>query len=298
MGGSSGGSSSLGRARRALLAAAVAASALLCVPAPPRAQVAPRAAPVTGNLGRALRLPSQAPRRAPRRSLAHDTPYVAFEDVLLSEPLDDLHTRQLGAVVDALLNDGMGLIPTDTQHAFVTSVSSRRGARRIYDAKGISADQRKPLSLLCSDLSMAARFAEMESLPRKWYQLMRRVLPGPYTFILQASKQVPRVVLEHKSRRRLWERREVGIRIPECAVVQHLTAELGEPLLASSACEGPGAAWSAQKGSVDFVVTATDMRGIWDNVADEDRISTVIDLTMEEPVLRRQGMGDAAMFFQ
>ncbi|CAK0906385.1 unnamed protein product [Prorocentrum cordatum] len=142
---------------------------------------------------------------------------------------------------------------------------------------------------------------------------------------MRASKQVPKIVLKHKSRRRLWQRREVGIRVPDCAVVQHITRELDEPLLSSSADDGPTAVWSTQRDAVDFIVAgSTNMANIWDEVADEahrtcgkrirfydqfadvtgvaitlheeDRISSVVDLTMEYPVVRRQGLGDTTQW--
>uniref|UniRef100_A0A7S4QD06 Threonylcarbamoyl-AMP synthase n=1 Tax=Alexandrium monilatum TaxID=311494 RepID=A0A7S4QD06_9DINO len=239
---------------------------------------------------------TSATRRKASRASREPAPYVDLEELLLSEPLGPLQERQLAPAVDALFGGGMGVIPTDTQHAYVTSINSRKGTRRIYAAKGLPADEWKPLSLLCADLSMASRFCDMGSLPRRWYQCLRQCLPGPYTFILRASSEVPRVVLEHKSRRRLWQRREVGIRVPDCAVVHYLTSELDEPLLASSACGEPSAIWDTERHNLDFIVAGVSLSSLWDDLADDDRVSTIIDLTMEEPVLRRQGMGDASMF--
>ena len=114
--------------------------------------------------------------------------------------------------------DGVGVIPTDTQHAFVTSMSSKHGTRRIYELKGVALDRRKPLSLLCSDLSMASQYCDMTAVPRRWFQAMKSCLPGPYTFILRASAAVPRVLLEHKSHAKVWKRREVGIRVPKNSI--------------------------------------------------------------------------------
>lgn len=231
-----------------------------------------------------------------RAKSTREASFVDFEEMSMAEPLGPFHARQLAPALDALFNGGMGLIPTDTQHAYVTSILSRQGTRRIYEVKGVAADERKPLSLLCADLSMASRFADFESLPRKWFQGLKQCLPGPYTFILRATHEVPRVVLEHKSRKRLWQRREVGIRVPACAVVQHITAQLEQPLLASSACVGPSVVWNEVRNSLDFIVAANNMASLWDEIDEKDRISTIIDLTMEEPVLRRQGMGDYKMF--
>merc|ERR1712008_200645 len=128
--------------------------------------------------------------------------FVDFEEMLLSEPLGPFHEQQLAPAIDALFQGGMGLIPTDTSHAYVTIISSRKGTRRIYDLKGIQPDQKKPLSLLCSDLSMVSKFGDLDSLPRKWFDQLRHCLPGPYTFILRATSNVPRVVLQHKSRKK------------------------------------------------------------------------------------------------
>jgi len=222
---------------------------------------------------------------------------TTFEDLLFSESLGPFQERQLQPVVRSLFDGGMGLVPTDTQHAYVTAVTNKKGTRRIYDIKGVAPDERKPLSLLCSDFNMASRFADLGSLPRSWYAMLRKMLPGPYTIIVQATKEVPRVVLEHKSRRSQWRRREVGIRIPDCAIVTHLAEELGDPLLSSSACEGPHDVWGSNRDDLDFVVAGSDMASMWDDLADEDRISTIIDLTMEEPVLRREGMGDPSFLF-
>lgn len=212
-------------------------------------------------------------RREPERSEAN---YIHLEDVVLSEPLEEAHLLQLGPALESLSIDGMGVIPTDTQHAFVTAMSSKQGIRRIYDIKGVAPDRRKPLSLLCSDLSMASQYCDMTAIPRRWFQAMKSCLPGPYTFILRASPAVPRVVLEHKAHAKVWQ----------------LVADLSEPLLASSAPARAVEIWEQEKSKLDFVVGAEAIDGF----DDLERVSTVLDLTMEEPVLRRQGAGDISAF--
>eukprot|EP00971_Amphidinium_carterae_P223875 4442294-Amphidinium_carterae.1 len=170
---------------------------------------------------------------------------VDLEDVSLTEDLGQFYESRLDDVVDRLQAGGLGIIPTDSQASWlcvlqsieVTSLSC--GGGLIYEVKDVPADTKKPLSLLCSDLSMASAYADIRMLDRKSFQAMRRCLPGCYTFILRATPQVPRVVVKHKSRRRKWQRREVGIRVPDNRVVQYLVEQLGEPLLASSACERP-----------------------------------------------------------
>jgi len=121
---------------------------------------------------------------------------------------------------------------------------------------------------------------------------MKSCLPGPYTFILRASAAVPRVVLEHKAHAKVWKRREVGIRVPNNSIVWKIVEDLDEPLLASSAPATAEAIWEQEKSKLDFVVGAEAI----DSSDDLDRVSTVLDLTMEEPVLRRQGAGDISAF--
>jgi len=215
---------------------------------------------------------------------------------LLSAPLSDVHLEQLDPVVNSLAIGGMGLIPTDTQNAYITSLSSREGMQRIYAIKGIEPQAKKPLSLLCSDMSMAARFCDLSVIPGTWFAQLDNCLPGPFTVILQASKAVPKVILKHKAHTKAWKRREVGIRIPDNALVWHIVEELNEPLLSSSACQGAAWHWEEERSKLDFIVACDRMEELWDGIANEDRISTVIDLTLQEPILRRQGMGDASGF--
>lgn len=237
-----------------------------------------------------------ARRQHRKKTRTSEALYVSLEDAVIEEPLEEPHVSQLASVFQSLVGNGMGVIPTDTQHAYVTPVSSKSGVRRIYDIKGVAADQRKPLSLLCSDLSMASKYCDVAALPRKWFQNMKACLPGPYTFILRASGEVPRIVMDHKSRSKVWKRREVGIRVPNNSIVWQLVEDLEAPLLASSAPDSAVEIWTEQKDKLDFVVGAEAIVEMWAGMEKEDRVSTVVDLTMEEPVLRRQGLGDVSMF--
>jgi len=226
-----------------------------------------------------------------RQVTTADPVIIDLQDIPLTVELGSWYEGMLDAAVESLEAGGLGLIPTDTQYAFVTSVSS--GGGPIYQVKGLPPETKKPLSLLCADLSMASRFADIGMLDRRSFQGMRRSLPGCYTFILRATSEVPRVVLQHKSRRKLWQRKEVGIRIPDNSVVRYLASKLGEPLLASSACGEPSQLWTSQMHLLDFIVQAPDDHG-----GDVDEaVSTIIDLTREEPWLVREGLGDPAPFF-
>ncbi|CAE8604182.1 unnamed protein product, partial [Polarella glacialis] len=99
--------------------------------------------------------------------------YIDLEDLLMDQPLGPAHIQQLGPVVDSLATGGMGVIPTDTHQAYVTGVSSKEGTRRIYKIKGVAEDERKPLSLLCSGLSMASEYCDLNSVPRSWFKVLK-----------------------------------------------------------------------------------------------------------------------------
>ena len=80
-------------------------------------------------------------RKHRRNSRTSEAVYVSLDDAIVDEPLEEHHTSQLATVFQSLVGNGMGVIPTDTQHAYVTPVNSKSGVRRIYDIKGVSADQ-------------------------------------------------------------------------------------------------------------------------------------------------------------
>jgi len=131
-----------------------------------------------------------------------------------------------------LLGGGLGVVCTDTSYSFVTLITSAPGVSRLIKLKS-SAGQKKPLSLLCKDLSMASQYTQ--SMERNWvYKVMKSALPGPFTFILPSSKLVPSIVISGKVHSRRWKRREVGIRISEDPVVVTLFEELQLPLLSGS----------------------------------------------------------------
>merc|ERR1712070_822806 len=113
--------------------------------------------------------------------------------------------------VDSLIQGGVVAIPTDTAYAYVASIDNRFGSKRIYELKGVAEEKRKPLSILSGDLSMALEYTETSYLSKYWLNLLRQVLPGPYTFVMRASKEVPKVFLKDKARKKLWKRKEVGI---------------------------------------------------------------------------------------
>lgn len=184
-------------------------------------------------------------------------------------------------VVQVLRRGGVVVLPTDTVYAFTCALSNEGGIERLYGVKGITAAKR--LSILVDDIATASRFTR--GITNHVFRAMKRVMPGPYTLIFQASSEVPKIML-HK-------RRTVGLRIPDNAIVQAVLQELGEPLLASSVRNArdeflldPVEIADALRGQVDLVVGG----GILVNEP-----STVIDLSEDTPVLVRAGKGDPAV---
>ena len=152
--------------------------------------------------------------------------------------IEDVHTDlyKLESIVEVLRAGGVGVIPTDTCYSFVTSLSSREGLERLMRLKGISG-QKKPLSLLCKDVSTIAKYTTALT-DQKWvFKLLKSSLPGPFTFILPASKEVPKLILENERHVRRWKRKEIGVRLPDDAICEYILGATDEPLLCGSVPE-------------------------------------------------------------
>ena len=185
--------------------------------------------------------------------------------------------RHIRAAVDVLEAGGLIIYPTDSVYGLGCDIFNKNAIEKIYQRKGH--DKRKLLSFICPDLKEIAEYAYV---PDFAYKIMRRLLPGPYTFILNASKCVPRILLE--------KRKTVGIRVPDNAVCQALLAELGRPIISTSArlAEQPFL------GDPDEI--AETFKHIADIFLDSGpgglEQSTVIDFTGDEPEIVRLGKGN------
>ena len=131
--------------------------------------------------------------------------------------------RNVRKVLDALNSNGLIVCPTDTVYSFAVKLGSPKGFDRLARAKGVK-PEKAHFSLLCADLSDLSRYAQHISNPL--FKTMKRLLPGPYTFVLQASGEVPKLYKGKK--------KTIGIRVPDHPVAQHLLRELGSPLVVSS----------------------------------------------------------------
>lgn len=177
-----------------------------------------------------------------------------------------------------LKRGGVAVLPTDTVYGIACAITHPAAIERIYGLKQL--DPKKPLALLLSDVGDVGRFARGVSTPA--YRLLRRVLPGPYTFIFQATPAVPKIMLR--------KRKTIGIRVPDSAVTLAILAEVGEPLLSTS----------VRDVADEFVNDPEEIEGSYgdriDLVVDGGPLaptpSTVVDLSTGEAVLVREGKGD------
>ena len=135
--------------------------------------------------------------------------------------------RKLERAIEALRRDQVILYPTDTGYAFGCALSSRKAISQIRLLKGFDERSRKPLAMLVNELSDFGRYAIM---PTSVFRTVRRILPGAYTVILEASAEVPREMRNRDG--------EIGLRMPELAVCRMLVELLGEPLVSGSVTAG------------------------------------------------------------
>lgn len=189
--------------------------------------------------------------------------------------------RLLKQAAQILHDGGIAAVPTDSSYALVCHLDDKAAAERLRRIRGV--DDKHHLTLLCRDLSELARFARVDN---RQFRLLKLGTPGPYTFILEATKEVPRR-LSHPSRR------TIGLRVPEHLALQALLEVFGQPLLATTLIP---------PGETEALNDAQDIReryekllqAVLDAGACPLQPTTVIDLSGDEPVLVRQGRGDPA----
>jgi tRNA threonylcarbamoyl adenosine modification protein (Sua5/YciO/YrdC/YwlC family) len=188
--------------------------------------------------------------------------------------------RQAAQIVDS---GGLVALPTDSSYALVCHLDDKSAVERLRDVRGV--DDRHHLTLLCRDLSEIANYAKVDN---RQYRLLKVATPGPYTFILEATKEVPRR-LSHPSRK------TIGLRVPENRIALALLEELGQPLLSTTLI---------LPGNDEPMNEAADIRSQLEKrielVIDGGGCSllptTVVDLTGDVPLILRQGRGDAGLF--
>ena len=196
---------------------------------------------------------------------------------------DNPQARLIKHTVEILREGGVIAYPTDSSYALGCMLGFKGAQDKIRQIRGV--DDSHLFTLICSDLSELSVYAQVDN---SQFRLLKANTPGAYTFVLKATRELPRR-LQHP------KRNEVGIRVPNHAVTQALLDELGEPMLSMTlhlaGDEEPlNEAWQIRdklERSVDLVI---------DSAISHAGLTTVIDLTEAAPVLLRQGAGDAAPF--
>jgi tRNA threonylcarbamoyl adenosine modification protein (Sua5/YciO/YrdC/YwlC family) len=189
--------------------------------------------------------------------------------------------RLLKQAAQILHAGGLAAVPTDSSYALVCHLDDKAAAERLRRVRQV--DDKHHLTLLCRDLSELASYARVDN---RQYRLLRLGTPGPYTFILEATKEVPRR-LSHPSRR------TIGLRVPDHRVLQALLAELGQPLLATTFIP-PGDDQPLNDPSEIRERFEKQIQAVVDAGACPAEPTTVIDLTGDEPAVVRSGRGDLA----
>ena len=193
---------------------------------------------------------------------------------------DDPQPRNINAVVECLRKGGIIIYPTDTIYGLGCDIYNADAIERICRIKGIQ-PKKAQFSFICSDLSHLSDYSKSVDTPT--FRLLKAALPGPYTFILEASKEVPRHLKTKKD--------TVGIRVPEHKITQAIIKALGHPIMSTSL---------PMDGEVEYFTDPEIMYERFGNVVDividsgigSMQPSTVIDCTQGEPVLLREGAGD------
>jgi len=189
--------------------------------------------------------------------------------------------RFLKQAAQILQSGGVGAIPTDSSYALVCRLDDKAAVDQLRRVRGV--DDKHHLTLLCRDLSELANFARVDN---RQYRLLKLATPGPFTFILEATKEVPRRV-SHPSRR------TIGLRVPDHKVTQDLLALMGEPLLATTLI-APGDTEPLNDAQEIAERFDHQLQAIVDAGACAMQPTTVVDLSGDEPVLVRLGGGDPA----
>lgn len=187
--------------------------------------------------------------------------------------------RLLKQAAGLLEKGGIVAVPTDSSYALVCHLDDKTAADQLRRIRGV--DDKHHLTLLCRDLAELANYAKVNN---RQFRLIKAATPGPYTFILEATKEVPRR-LSHPSRK------TIGLRVPQHKVLQELLALHGAPLIATTLIA---------QGETDALNDAQDIRERFEHqvsaVIDAGACAllptTVVDLTGDEPVLLRQGSGE------
>jgi tRNA threonylcarbamoyl adenosine modification protein (Sua5/YciO/YrdC/YwlC family) len=200
--------------------------------------------------------------------------------MLLAVHTNHPEPRKVRRAVEALAGGGVIAYPTDTVYGLGCDITSKRALDRLYAIKAM--ERSHPLAFICPDLSDIARYAVVDN---QVYRVLRRFLPGPYTFVLPATRDVPKLLQ--------MRRKTVGIRVPACELTRVLARELGRPVASTTAAQ-PGSDPLIDPHEIDATFRGLDL--VLDGGAGGLVPTTVVDLTQVPPVILREGAGPVDEF--
>ncbi len=189
--------------------------------------------------------------------------------------------RLIQKAADILKAGGVIAYPTDTFYGIGCDIMNKRAIEKIYQLK--QRDKKKPFSFICSDLKNISDYAKVSNYA---YKTMKRLLPGPYTFILEGSKLVPKIMLT--------KRKSAGIRVPDNKICIELIKALGNPVISTSAASSQGEI--LEDGSLIHDYFAKHLDAVIDVGPIPGYPSSVISLINDEPEIIREGLGDVSIF--
>jgi len=196
---------------------------------------------------------------------------------------DNINLRLIRQAVAILKDGGIVVYPTDSCYALGCHLDDKNALTRIRQIRQL--DEQHHLTLMCRDLSEISNYARVDN---SKFRLLKANTPGSYTFILEATREVPKR-LQHP------KRSTIGIRVPDHPVALALLEELGEPM-ASSTLILPDAVWPLNDAELIRELLEKKVEAVIDGGATGVDFTTVIDLTGDTPVLIRQGKGDISSF--
>lgn len=194
---------------------------------------------------------------------------------------NNINTETIHQIVKCLKDGGIIIYPTDTVYALGCDITNNKAVERICKLKGIT-PEKSNFSFVCNNLSHLSEFTK--AIPNHVFRIMKKALPGPYTFILEANNNIPKLLKQN--------RKTVGIRVPDNAICAEIVRVLGNPLISTSLHDNsddileyfsdPEVIHEQYQDQVDLVID-----GGFGNIYP----STVIDFSGDEPVVIREGLG-------
>ena len=187
--------------------------------------------------------------------------------------------REIEKIVSVLHDGGTVIYPTDTLYAIGCDALNVRAVEKICNLKGID-PEKSNLSIICNDLSIISEYAKVNNTT---FKLMKRNLPGPFTFILTTTSSLPRIYKKRKT---------VGIRVPDNNIIREIVAQLGNPILSTSIKD--------KDDEIEYTTNPELIHEKWSDFADividggigGIEASTVVDCTSDDPIIIRQGKGE------